>query len=279
MVVDPTGKLLTKRRQSAYIYSDAILHFVTKFKHLVRRARSSHQAQLRELKTELAGYFNAGDGEQSELAEDEDAALPVLTEHDEEEASKNKKPKKGVQPDIERKLLPEQVMESLRGLLPSESKPVKPFLPSAQLRGCILDLTLWAKDDEGRGAAEEVQGGQKRKKNLKAKGPKASEAQAQQNPKKDKKKKPTSNTDQKKESSRQEQGEEPEAMKRMKRTMAPDCAYVPGTYKEARLSFIAKKRDRGFSWKEACQKWNQSSKRARWLEGLSKSELSRRRFV
>ena len=30
---------------------------VTKFKHLARRARSSHQAQLRELKNELAGLL------------------------------------------------------------------------------------------------------------------------------------------------------------------------------------------------------------------------------
>ena len=74
-------------------------------------------------------------------------------------------------------------------------------------------------------------------------------------------------------------GEEPEAIQRMKRTMTADCVYVPGSYKEARLRYIAKKRERGFSWREACQKWNQSSARASWLEGLSQNELKRRRFI
>ena len=35
---------------------------VTKFKHLARRARSSHQAQLRDLKAELAGYLDGESG-------------------------------------------------------------------------------------------------------------------------------------------------------------------------------------------------------------------------
>ena len=34
---------------------------VTKFKHLARRARSSHQAQLRELKDELARFLEDGE--------------------------------------------------------------------------------------------------------------------------------------------------------------------------------------------------------------------------
>ena len=34
--------------------------------------------------------------------------------------------------------------------------------------------------------------------------------------------------------------EDTEAMQRMKRTMSEDCAYVPGSYKEARLKFLAK---------------------------------------
>ena len=67
--------------------------------------------------------------------------------------------------------------------------------------------------------------------------------------------------------------EDTEAMQRMKRTMSEDCAYVPGSYKEARLKFLAKKRS------EACKLWNQSAARASWLEGLSLNELKRRRFI
>ena len=73
--------------------------------------------------------------------------------------------------------------------------------------------------------------------------------------------------------------EDTEAMQRMKRTMSEDCAYVPGSYKEARLKFLAKKRKRGYSHSEACKLWNQSAARASRLEGLSLNELKRRRFI
>ncbi|CAE7745511.1 unnamed protein product [Symbiodinium sp. CCMP2592] len=218
---------------------------------------------------------------QAKCAKQEPAAASTAEAADPKAVSKNKKPKKGVQKDIEEKMLPEKVLDSLRTLIPSE--PAKPFLPSVQLLGCIFNSVVWAKDDEG-GAAngpgdgdeEDPDGHKKAKASKKPKAKKAqdsknctaSKVQAKKDPKKEKQ---DPSTDKK--------GEETEAMQRMKRTMTSDCAYVPGSYKEARLRFIARKRDRGFSWKEACQKWNQSSARASWLEGLSQNELKRRRFI
>ena len=73
--------------------------------------------------------------------------------------------------------------------------------------------------------------------------------------------------------------EDTEALKRMKRTMSEDCSYVPGSYKEARLKFLAKTRKRGYSHSEACKLWNESAARASWLDGLSLNELKRRRFI
>ncbi|CAE7709926.1 unnamed protein product [Symbiodinium sp. CCMP2592] len=276
MVIDPSGKLLTKRCAHKCTcrpelgLSNWPSNPVTKFKHLARRARSSHQAQLRELKAELAGYLDGEDSESegeedSQSPEDEDAALSSLAEHDDVESSssvvtpplhipaltgemqmvlarlqakcakqepaaastaeaadpkavsKNKKPKKGVQKDIEEKMLPEKVLDSLRTLIPSE--PAKP----------------WAKDDEG-GAAngpgdgdeEDPDGHKKAKASKKPKAKKAqdsknctaSKVQAKKDPKKEKQ---DPSTDKK--------GEETEAMQRMKRTMTSDCAYVPGSYK------------------------------------------------
>ena len=133
-----------------------------------------------------------------------------------------------------------------------------------------------AENGPGEGDEEDHDGNKKAKTSQKPKAKKAqasknctaSKVQARKDPKKEKE---DPSTDKK--------GEEPEAIQRMKRTMTADCVYVPGSYKEARLRYIAKKRERGFSWREACQKWNQSSARASWLEGLSQSELKRRRFI
>ncbi|CAE7840304.1 unnamed protein product, partial [Symbiodinium sp. KB8] len=267
LVIDPTGKLLTKRRQSAYIYSDAILHFVTKFKHLARRARSSHQAQLRELKDELARFLEDSDSEgeqESQADEDEDSALSTLAGHDDAESVESSS--SAVTPPIhipalsgemqmvlaklQAKCRKQEVLESLRGLIPAE--PAKPILPSAQLLACILDLIVWAKDDEAEAAnrpGDELQQVSKKKKKApSSKSSKASKAQAQQD-EKENKVQVTDEKKKKKTSSKDENGEETEAMVRMKRTMTEDCAYVPGSYKDARLRYIAKKRARGFSWK------------------------------
>ncbi|CAE7294683.1 unnamed protein product [Symbiodinium sp. CCMP2592] len=253
MVVDPTGKLLTKRKTVSR--KDVIANpRVTKFKHLVRRARSSHQAQLREMKQDT----ESEDEEQSQSDDDGDAAISILAEHDDEGWE-------------------------FQQLCGDPASPYPGFERLWKALKACLHRNRWAKDDSGEATDEEPEEDEKKRKKTKkkkAKAPaksKASKAKAQQDQKNTKKDKQTSKK--KENSSSQEQGEETEAMQRMKRTMTADCAYVPGSYKEARLRYIAKKRERGFSWKEACEKWNQSSARASWLEGLSVNELKRRRFI
>ena len=56
-------------------------------------------------------------------------------------------------------------------------------------------------------------------------------------------------------------------------------SYAPGKFRDARLDFIRRQmREQGLSWKEACKLWLPSAERASFLQGMSKSELSKRRF-
>ena len=55
--------------------------------------------------------------------------------------------------------------------------------------------------------------------------------------------------------------------------------YAPGTFKDARLSFMRKKRAKGFTHLEACKLWMCSNKRAAMLSDLPVNELKRRRFA
>eukprot|EP00439_Symbiodinium_sp_Y106_P016496 s4067_g2.t1 len=136
----------------------------------------------------------------------------------------------------------------------------------AEVAGFVY--TLWAKEDATGPEGDEEEQGSKNTKNSKKNKQKKKEI------KKSNKESEKGNRD-----SNSGDAEEPHAITRMKRTMAPDCAYVPGSYKEARLRYIKRKREKGWSWKEACQKWNASAIRGSWLEGLSTNELKRRRFI
>ena len=148
----------------------------------------------------------------------------------------------------------------------------------------------WAKDDENGDAGVanegELKEGKKINKNKKnGKSSKSMQKETQNsnpgNQKENKEGKKKETKDDKKGNQVSDGGDtkEPEASIRMKRTMSADCVYVPGSYKEARLKYINRKREKGWSWKEACQKWNGSAVRASWLEGLSTNELKRRRFI
>ena len=132
----------------------------------------------------------------------------------------------------------------------------------------LLTQLRWAKEDATGPEGDEEEQGSKNTKNSKKNKQKKKEI------KKSNKESEKGNRD-----SNSGDAEEPHAITRMKRTMAPDCAYVPGSYKEARLRYIKRKREKGWSWKEACQKWNASAIRGSWLEGLSTNELKRRRFI
>ena len=141
-------------------------------------------------------------------------------------------------------------------------------------------LFRWAKDDADAAPVEgcDDQGGKKKEKSAVAKKPKQNhKSPAGQ----EVSKKTASHREEKqpKEEAKVCDSGDTEAMARMKRNMSEDCAYVPGSYKEARLKFLAKKRKRGYSHSEACKLWNQSAARASWLEGLSTNELKRRRFI
>ncbi|CAE7258128.1 unnamed protein product [Symbiodinium necroappetens] len=297
LVVDPTGKLLNRRKVVSR--KDVIANpRVTKFMHLARRARSSHQAQLRELKNELDS-----ESEDEDQTDDDSEALNSLAGHDTasvasscsstvtpplnipalsgdmqrvlaklqaatkkekaDQASEpsdgapeaKKKPKKA-KGEIEDKLLPEKVMDNLRELISAD--PAEP----------------WAHEDETGDAVDDGEPEQSSKKNKKKTTKKTLQCQNKKEIKK-------SNEKNGKENRVSETGdaEEPFAITRMKKNMAADCAYIPGSYKDARLKYIKRKRDKGWSWKEACQKWNASAIRASWLEGLSTNELKRRRFI
>ncbi|CAE7494942.1 unnamed protein product [Symbiodinium microadriaticum] len=297
LVVDPTGKLLNRRKVVSR--KDVIANpRVTKFMHLARRARSSHQAQLRELKNELDS-----ESEDEDQTDDDSEALNSLAGHDTasvasscsstvtpplnipalsgdmqrvlaklqaatkkekaDQASEpsdgapeaKKKPKKA-KGEIEDKLLPEKVMDNLRELISAD--PAEP----------------WAHEDETGDAVDDGEPEQSSKKNKKKTTKKTLQCQNKKEIKK-------SNEKNEKENRVSETGdaEEPFAITRMKKNMAADCAYIPGSYKDARLKYIKRKREKGWSWKEACQKWNASAIRASWLEGLSTNELKRRRFI
>ena len=55
--------------------------------------------------------------------------------------------------------------------------------------------------------------------------------------------------------------------------------YTPGTFKDARVAFMQKKRAKGFTHLEACKAWMMSNRRANMLSDLSENELKRRRFA
>ena len=60
---------------------------------------------------------------------------------------------------------------------------------------------------------------------------------------------------------------------------AVETCYQPGKFRQARIDFIRKLVEKeGLSWREASQRWLPSPLRASLLAGLSKSELSKRRF-
>ena len=55
--------------------------------------------------------------------------------------------------------------------------------------------------------------------------------------------------------------------------------YKPGKFREARLEFIrCQMQKQSLPWKEASKLWLPSAERASLLQGMSKSELSKRRF-
>ena len=55
--------------------------------------------------------------------------------------------------------------------------------------------------------------------------------------------------------------------------------YQPGSFWDARVAFMKKKRAKGFTHKEACDLWMCSNKRASLLSDLPENELKRRRFA
>ena len=57
-------------------------------------------------------------------------------------------------------------------------------------------------------------------------------------------------------------------------------AYKAGDYAEIRRKFLNDiRKSEGLSFKEACDRWNLSDKRAGLLAGMSYSEMKRRRFI
>lgn len=147
-------------------------------------------------------------------------------------------------------------------------------------------LLRWGKDD-AEPAQVEGSGGEKIKNNTKKKSVVAKKAKQnlQNLAEQEVSKKTACNREEKQAAGSKQKAaevcgsEDTEALKRMKRTMSEDCSYVPGSYKEARLKFLAKTRKRGYSHSEACKLWNESAARASWLDGLSLNELKRRRFI
>ena len=84
----------------------------------------------------------------------------------------------------------------------------------------------------------------------------------------------------KKKPTKKKQSKKP--MPKTKKAVAipPDCEYKAGEYKEARLQYIAVKKDEeGISFEEANEKWKKSRERAKLLKGMSLNELKRRRFI
>ena len=55
--------------------------------------------------------------------------------------------------------------------------------------------------------------------------------------------------------------------------------YQPGSFWDARVAFMKKKRAKGFTHKEACELWMHSNERAAMLSDLPENELKRRRFA
>ena len=58
-----------------------------------------------------------------------------------------------------------------------------------------------------------------------------------------------------------------------------ECTYKARNYASARKAFIAKRRKKGATYKDASAAWNASEARQKLLAGMSESELKRRRFV
>ena len=59
----------------------------------------------------------------------------------------------------------------------------------------------------------------------------------------------------------------------------PASEYKPHEYAKQRADFIAKLRETGAGYREACNAWNQSAAKGRLLAGMSESENKRRRFI
>ena len=64
-----------------------------------------------------------------------------------------------------------------------------------------------------------------------------------------------------------------------KKAVDPGSLYKAGDCKQQRLKYIQRRRDVGWTFKEAADAWNESSRKAMLLAGMSKSELKRRRFI
>ena len=57
------------------------------------------------------------------------------------------------------------------------------------------------------------------------------------------------------------------------------AVYTPKEYSKLRLGFIHELKDKGLSYKQACEEWDKSQQKKSILSGVSVSELLRRRFI
>ena len=55
--------------------------------------------------------------------------------------------------------------------------------------------------------------------------------------------------------------------------------YKPHDYAKQKADFVAKLRETGVGYREACDEWNQSAAKGRLLAGMSDSEKKRRCFI
>ncbi|CAE7241909.1 unnamed protein product, partial [Symbiodinium necroappetens] len=229
MIIDPSGKLLTRRK--------VVTRKVTKFKTLSRRARSSRQVQLRQMKEELAPFLNGDDSEEEPDSASEDdcddgSALESLATHETVDDCSTVTPSfyiPALSPDMQLVLGKLQARQRQQDAAACE--PVKNEKPQKD-RG-EAQVKMWAKDDADAAPVEgcDDQGGKKKEKSAVAKKPKQNhKSPAGQ----EVSKKTASHREEKqpKEEAKVCDSGDTEAMARMKRDMSEDCAYVPGSYKE-----------------------------------------------
>ena len=121
-------------------------------------------------------------------------------------------------------------------------------------------------DDAGQEEAEEPKKNRKSKKGAKKK----------QSPKKKKKNKSKATKAGKASSSSKEKNADEDPKEKGCHELR---TYKAGSFQEARLAFIREQVAEGLAWRDASKLWMGSSARAKLLEGMSQSELIRRRFV